>query len=309
MANVVAPVASRRHVASAARAQLDRPLAQGWCVAGWIVATALFVGLAAQSGHGGPGTVDSSESIYTTWAIAHGQFACAYPSVTLPHEPLIAPVYPLYSGAVAAIAHIGQSATVPFPARATMGPHCNDAITAIRQWAFHSHSGAFNATRWIGFSGWLVLMAGVIAWLRAGGKGRCGWEPATLIVLAVLPPLWITVSFYFHPQDLFAMGLALAAMAGARRGHWLRAGVLVALAVLSQQYALLVAAPLLVLAPPDRRGRFIAGATGATAVVVFPFLLTGSPGILRAIALGSGDTASVGGTIMWFVTHEGPPWS
>ena len=39
------------------------------------------------------------------------------------------------------------------------------------------------------------------------------------------------------------MGLALCAMACARRDRWIGAGILVALAVLSQQFALLVAAP------------------------------------------------------------------
>jgi hypothetical protein len=269
-------------------------------VAGWLVATALFVGLAAVTG--GPGNIDSSESIYSTWAIAHGQFACAYPSVTLPHEPLIAPVYPLYSGALAAMTHLGDS--LPFPSRAAMGPHCATAITAMRPWAFPS--GAYLPTRWIGFSGWLVLMAGVVAWLRACGRGRRGWEPATLIVLACLPPLWITVSFYFHPQDLVALGFALAAMACAVRGRWAGAGVLIALAVLSQQYALLVAAPLLVLVPNGRRRRFIGAAVAGAALVVAPFLAAGSTGALRATALGSGDNPSVGGTMMWFVTHQGP---
>jgi hypothetical protein len=267
---------------------------------GWLVATALFVGFAAAPG--GPGTVDSSLSIFSTWAIAHGQLACAFPTVTLPHEPPIAPVYPLYSGALTAIAHIGQS--LPFPSRAAMGPNCTTAVDTIRQWGFHS--GAYLPTRWIGFTSWLVLMAGVVAWLRASGKGRSGWEPATLIVLALLPPLWIALSYYFHPQDLVALGFAFAAMACAVRDRWAVAGVLVALAVLSQQYALLVAAPLLVLTPQGRRARFIAGAAGAATVVVGPFLIAGSPGILRAVTIGSGDSPSVGGTMMWYLTHHGP---
>ena len=69
----------------------------------------------------------------TRRGLSHTDSRVRYPSVTLPHEPLIAPVYPLYSGAVAAIAHIGQSATVPFPSRAAMSPHCDTAIAAIRQ--------------------------------------------------------------------------------------------------------------------------------------------------------------------------------
>ena len=57
----------------------------------------------------------------------------------------------------------------------------------------------------------------------------------------------------FHPQDLFAMGFALAAMACVRRSAWAVAGVFIALAVLSQQFAVLVAVPLLVLAPGLRK--------------------------------------------------------
>jgi hypothetical protein len=269
-------------------------------VAGWLVATVLFVAPAAATR--GPGSIDSSESIYSTWAIAHGQLACAFPSITLPHEPLIAPVYPIYSGVLAAMFHIGAS--LPFPSRAAMGAHCGTAIVAIRAWAFHS--GAYLPTLWIAFTGWFVLMAGVVAWLRACGRGRRGWEPVTLIVLACLPPLWVTVSFYFHPQDLVALGFALAAMACAVRGRWAGAGVLIALAVLSQQYALLVAAPLLVLAPNRRRARFIGAALAGAALVLAPFLAAGSTGALRAAALGSGDNPSVGGTMMWFVTHHGP---
>ena len=45
------------------------------------------------------------------------------------------------------------------------------------------------------------------------------------------------------------MGLILGALACVRRDLWRWAGVLLALAVLSQQYALLVAVPLLVVAP------------------------------------------------------------
>jgi hypothetical protein len=127
-----------------------------------------------------------------------------------------------------------------------------------------------------------------------------------LIVLACLPPLWITVSYYFHPQDLVALGFALAAMACAVRDRWAGAGVLVAVAVLSQQFALLAAAPLLVLAPRSRRFRFVAGAAGAAAVIVGPFLMAGSRGVLRAITIGSGDTPSIGGTVMWYLTHQGP---
>ena len=58
-------------------AWLDKPLAGGWCMLGWVVATALFVALATLSG--GPGRVDAAESVYSTWAVAHGQLSCRVP--------------------------------------------------------------------------------------------------------------------------------------------------------------------------------------------------------------------------------------
>ena len=240
--------------------------------------------------------------MYSTWAIAHGRLACAFPSVTMPHEPLIAPVYPLVSGFVAALAGIGHS--VPFPAQAAMGPHCDTAFAAIRRWALEV--GALEPTLWVAFTGWLVLAGGVVAWLRASGRGRRRWEPATLIVLACLPPVWICISFYFHPQDLFAMGFALAALACALRGRWSAAGVLVALAVLSQQFALLVAAPLVILAPGVRRWWFVGSAAGAAALVVLPLVVASSGNALGAVTLGSGDNPSIGGTALWELSHGGP---
>ena len=52
------------------------------------------------------------------------------------------------------------------------------------------------------------------------------------------------------------MGFALAATACAKRSRWVGAGILIALAVLSQQFALLVEGSLLVLTPPARRWRY-----------------------------------------------------
>jgi hypothetical protein len=255
------PSGTLRPLGSAVREALDRPLSP----------RVVRRGLAARDGSlRRPGRCDRRTRDHRfvrvdLYDLGHRARAAGLrlPVRHAPHEPLIAPVYPLLSGALAAVAHVGQSATVPFPSRGAMGPNCTTAIAAMRPWAFRSGAGPFLATRWIACSGWLVLMAGIVAWLRAAGRGRRGWEPATLLVVASLPPVFLTVSFYLHPQDLVALGLALGAMACAVRGRWLSAGILVGLAVLSQQYALLVAAPLFVLAPTGSRGRLLAGAAGA----------------------------------------------
>lgn len=175
----------------------------------------------------------------------------------------------------------------------------------MNRWS--AHAGALGPTRWIGCIGWLALMVGVVALLRASGRGRCGWEPATLIVVACLPPVWWCLQLVFHPQDLLAMGFVFAAMACACRGRWIGAGILVALAVLTRQFALLVAAPLFVLAPAKGRISYAAAALTTAALVVLPILMVTSGNALRAITLGTGDNVSIGGTLVWELRLYGAP--
>ena len=276
---------------------MNRPLSGWWCAVGWCVATVLFVGIIALLG--GPATLDSRESVASTLAVAHGHLSCAYPSNVMRSEPLIAPLYVLYSGAVAALAHVGPAT---FPS-ARLGAHCGMADAVIYRWA--SHSDALAQTLRIGCTAWLVLLAGVVAWLRAAGRGRCGWEPLAVVVTACLPPVLRCVSGYYHPQDLVALGLALSSMAAAQRGRWTLAGVLVAAAVLTQQYTLMVAAPLFILASPNRRARFVGAAAAAGFALVVPLLALTSGHAWSAIAFGSGNNPSVGGTVMWELTRSG----
>jgi len=284
--------------------RLDRPLS-GWvCVLGWVASTALFVALLAT--FAGPSNVDSTESLYSTWAIAHGQIACAYPSASSPvrsrfPQPPIPPVYPLLSGGIAAVAQIGHSQ--PFPSARALGPDCDHVDGALQAWSVRS--GALSPTLWIGCAAWLALMAGVIAWLRVCGRGRSGWEPVTLVVVALLLPVWMTVQSVFHPQDLLALGFALVAMACSMRGRWVAAGVFCALAILSQQFALLVAVPLFVLAPPPARVRFAGAGLLTAAIPVVPLAILTSGNVLHAIALGSGDNPGVGGTVLWELHPNG----
>ena len=95
------------------------------------------------------------------------------------------------------------------------------------------------------------------------------------------------------------MGLALGGVACARRGSWVWAGALLGLAVTSQQFAPLVLAPLFVVAPTNRRLRFTGAAIGAAAVIVLPMVAVSSGRALGAILIGSGNTPSQGGTLLW----------
>jgi hypothetical protein len=272
---------------------LDRPLSARWCVAGWIASVGLFLALVGI--FLGPSNIDSQESTYSTWAIAHGEVACAYPSVIQPWQPPIAPLYPLISGGIAAITSIGHG--TPFPSAASLGPGCRNGPHAMDRWS--SRSGAVVPTLWTGCVCWLALMAGVIAWLRTCGRGRRFWEPVTLLVVAGLLPVWMAVQSFFHPQDVLALGLGLLAMACARRDRWVLTGILCASAILSQQYALLVAVPLFVVAPSAKKIRLLGAAVLTGVIVVLPLTVMTSGHALHAIALGTGNYPYPGGTVLW----------
>ena len=206
-----------------------------------------------------------------------------------------APVYPLLSGGIETVTRIGHGTA--FPSSAALGHSCNQGLSTMAGWALKSD--AIIPTLRIAYLGWIFLLAGVVAVLRVSGRGLSGWEPTTVIVVACLPPVWMSVQEYFHPQDLAAMGFALAAVACALRRKWILTGILIALAVLTQQFALLVAIPLLVVAPGRRRVPFIVAAVVTAIVIVAPILALTSGTAARFIFLGTGDSSGQGGTVVW----------
>jgi len=271
--------------------RLDQPLSRGWCAFGWIVASTIFLGLTRLLG--GVTTGDASDSINTTWAFAHGAPSCGYAPGNQFGLPYTGPFYPLLSGGLAALLRIGNSAR--FPTRAQLGPHCSTAIMAMYHWSVRSH--ALLPTVQLGYVTWLLLMGGVVALLRASGRGRCGWEPVALVVIAIAPPVYMCLHEYFHPQDLAAMGLILAGIACVRRGWWVWAGFLIGLAFTAQQFALLAFAPLLVVAPRDRRTRFVGAAAISVVAIVGPLTALVSTKAISVALIGSGDS-SVANTLL-----------
>jgi hypothetical protein len=215
---------------------------------------------------------------------------------------------PLFSGGVAAVASIGHA--VPFPPRSALGPHCGRAVYAIEHWAVETD--AWQKTFEIGYLSVLPLLAGVVAVLRTIGRGQRRWEPAMVVAVALLPPVWMCVESTFHPEDLFAMGFALLAIASARRSAWGWAGFWISLALVAQPFAVLVAAPLLVLAPGRRRFRFIGSALICLAVLLLPLAVVGSEqtkgGFLHQLQTGiqNGSTAVlVSGSVVWELNLSG----
>ena len=291
---------------------LDSPTRLFWRVMGWLGATVVFYGLVGILG--GPTEGDAAETVYSTWSIAHGNLGCAYPKATVFHfdslaNPfaLTAPLYTLITGAASALLRIGH--TVAFPSRHQLGPSCDNAFVAMFHWS--ARSGAILPTVRLSYLMWPVLMAGVIALLRAIGRGGQRWEPLALLMVACTPTVWMCITFFFHPEDLLTMGLVLVGVACSLQNRWFWAGVLLGLACSAQQFALLVAAPLLVVAIGRTRIRYLAGAVIAVTIIDTPIIVATSGRAIRTLILGSSRVGvinhSTGGTVLWETELRGIP--
>jgi len=289
---------------------LDKPQSGLVCLSGWIISTAIYIGTIALLG--GPSQADAVESLYGTWAIAHGRLACAYPPAgTVPASRFFAyyqprpgapPLWPLISGGVAVLARIGHTAL--FPSQQALGASCINGYEAMYKWA--QDTGAIFPTIGLGYWSWFVLLAGVVALLRASGRGHTGWEAFGVVFVALVPIVWMPLLDVFHPQDLAALGLVLAGTACGLRHKWVWAGVLVGLAVTSQQFALLVLVPLFVVAPGKQRWRLLVSSAAAVALVSLPFVVATSGRATHAVLFGTGDSKTFGGTILWESGLRGP---
>src|SRR5580698_1851067 len=93
---------------------LNRPRSQWWCVASWVVASAVFIGVTTLLG--GLTQLDALISTYSSWSIAHGNVACAFPPGSSVYFPVAAPLYPVIAGGFVALFRVGHG--VPFPNRA-----------------------------------------------------------------------------------------------------------------------------------------------------------------------------------------------
>jgi len=277
---------------------LSQPLSLRWCVVGWICVVALMIVVATL--WGGPTSADAPAPDNTTWLIAHGDFGCAYPPAASVVYQTTAPLYPLVSGALAAVARIGHGLT--FPSSAQLGATCSKATAAIYQWSFHSR--ALASTLRLGYLSWLALLAGVVLLIRTLGKGGTRLEIATIALVACLPSVYLPLLQYFHPEDLLATGLALVGVAFVLRDRWLVAGFVLGLAVLSQQFTLLFLIPLLVVAPRTRLLRFVGGTACSIAIIGVPLLAITSGRALTAIVVGTGDVGSTGVTFYGIPLHD-----
>lgn len=291
---------------------LDRPVRAFWRNLSFLGATIVFVGFSAILG--GPSEGDAVEVVYGTWAVAHGRLDCVYPSS--PHHAIVglanpfalaAPLYGFVSGVLAAVVRIGHS--VPFPTSSELGTNCSNGFDAMFHWSVTS--SAIEPTVRLGYIVWAVLLVGVVAAVRATGRGKSGWEIAAATAAALTFPIEMSLTYFFHPQDILALGLILVGVALFLRGRWAWCGVALGLALCSQQFAVLAAVPLLILAPRRGPGRFLVGLCASVLVVDGSVIIAAHGRGIRTVLLGSSRAGqsvhSHGGTILSTTGVHGLP--
>ena len=273
-------------------------------VIGWLFSGLIFVAVVVFEGGFNQG--DRSEVLLPTWAMAHGAFACAYSNPGVIKHVYAAPAYSMITAGLSALLRIGH--TIPFPTSAELGSECGTSVSAISSWAIRS--GAVHSTMLLGYVAPLALLLGMVSVFEGTLFRRTLWEVVALVTIALTPAMFLAFAFFFHPQDVLAMGILLGAIAAASSRRWGLCGVLLGLAFVTQQFALLVGVLFLVLVPRRSRMRLIAGAGSVVAAVSAPLTLLAVPSqrmsVLRTIVfgsdrimLGANHFVSAGGTIVY----------
>ena len=261
---------------------------------------------------GGPSSADSSQSVYSALLISHGNWACAYPPLAFSHAngiqfALASPVYVLISGVLARM--LGLGAATAFPSFASVGVNCSHAFTLTSLWT--QSAGALTPMLRLGFIAWAVLVVGFIAVLRVSGRGHDGIGIVAILTVLCSPPVFSTLVFTFHPEDVLTMGIILLAVASTVVQRWLIVGALMALGVTTQLFALLALIPLAAVVPRQRRGLFILGFTSVLSAVVVPLAFLTSGRVLHSVIFGTSRAGeriiSAGGTILFSADLQGIP--
>ena len=235
---------------------------------------------------GSPAIGDSSVVLPNAFLVAHGDFSCAFStSITGGNA---APLTAVLLGLALVISRVSFAA--PFPGPSALGPHCATAIQAVNSWQ-SAHATALHQVLWVAAGVWLVVAFGVWRVIVVAGYGGTVRELFSLYVVALLPTAWMSLSSLFHPQDLMAAGFVFAAMASRYRDNYVTAGILLALSFLSQQYALLPALALIVMAPSLRQALKLLASFGVTVIALGGvFLVSFGSETLRALTTGTATT-------------------
>jgi hypothetical protein len=258
--------------------------------------------------HGPPPGGDTRGLVQVTTALSSGDLGAAASNTSLPDPP----GYPLLmSPLVAAFGSLVGAPTWCVPAAAPR-PGAGPAHGAPTPEACPGSgrptgvtTGAPPLRPWYRSQGvlavlaWVVMALGSLALLRAGTSSTLVQEAGLLMFLVFLPSASSAVVQLFHPQDIMSLGLALGGLAQAVRQRWALSGLLFGAALVTKQYALLLALPALAAAPTVRaRLRMVAVAVVVAAAALLPFLVAAPRATVDNLSGASGGGSVVGATVV-----------
>lgn len=208
-------------------------------------------------------------------------------------------------------------------AEAMMGPF---ATLVQAPFVALSDGEMLDAYRWAALP--CLLAAGLLGLYLAGiarRRGASGLTQFLLAALCLVNPLTFEALENGHPEELLTAALAVGAVATASEGHSRRAAVLLGLAIVSKQWAVIAILPVL-MALPARRVRTGIGAAAIVVALMLPSVLA-APGSFSEVHHNAAHTGRVvtpwsiwypaatvaaeeyrvGSTRMTRQVHEAPP--
>ena len=278
---------------------MARPLSGGRLYPLYAATCAAFVIIMIVRGGPNPAETDAHAVTLPTTAISHGDLGAAQRQTLVPNPPgypiVTAPLVVAFRPWIGAPRWCDSKAIPPI----LLGPGAHfflsvlDPCNAPRSAHLAHLPPWYRSQAILVILGWLVLLTGGVALLRATGGGRTVGEGLYVVALVALPATTDTVAQSFHPQDLMCMGFACGGIAQLLRRRWLAAGTLLGVAFLCKQFALLPLLAALAAAPGWRaRARVGMPFVGVVTAGILPFFL--ADGVDTVHALSGVYVAGVG---------------
>ncbi len=238
---------------------------------------------------------DANASMYSAVMFSHGHWSCAYRSIPN-SQPLAGPVYSAVSGLAQWISHAGFSSS--YLTSSQIGTDCQHAYASYLAFIGVGNGAGYESVLRTALVAWFALTLSGIAILRTTPlrSTRITW--LIPLFFALTPPVIFCVQEYYHPQDLWALALAFAAVALTLRKYFFVAGVVWVLAIMSQPFALLGMVMTVVISSWTERRRLVGGGMLAAMLVCGAFYFAWGRRSVFAALFGTGDTFIHAGTWM-----------
>jgi hypothetical protein len=244
---------------------------------------------------------DADSTVFSSVMFSHGYWACAYRSISTA-QPLSGPIYPLASAVVQWITRAGFSPG--YLSTNQIGLNCQHAYASYASFARGTNVPVYDAVLPTAMVAWFALTLAAIAIFRmsAWRATRITW--IIPLAFALTPPVIFCVQEFYHPQDLWALAMAFVAVALGLRGRPFAAGIVWALAVMSQPFTLLGVVVVLVISSWSDRRRLVIGGVLCAVFTCSVLDVTSGSRAVSAALMGTGATTIHHGTWM-AVLHVG----